>query len=65
VDVDSKGKACLERQMTVVVEEELQCGYPGEIIDWDTASVEDKLTVTEDQMADILSSCGWSLDHLK
>jgi hypothetical protein len=51
--------------MKVVVEEELQCGYPGEIIDWDTASEEDKLTVTEDQMADILSSCGWSLDHLK
>ncbi|KAL3903536.1 MAG: hypothetical protein SGARI_005333 [Bacillariaceae sp.] len=65
VDVDSKGKACLERQMKVLAEEELPCGDLDDAIDWEPAALEDKLTVTEDQMAGILSPFGWSLDLLQ
>ncbi|KAL3910601.1 MAG: hypothetical protein SGARI_002043 [Bacillariaceae sp.] len=54
VDVDSKNKACLERQMKVLVEGELNCGDLEELMDWEVASSEDKFTVTEDKLSELL-----------
>lgn len=62
VDVDSKGRPCLERQMTVVVEGPLYSTGVKEL-DWDRLNGEEHFNLSLDQLKDIISSVGgpvWS-----
>jgi Protein of unknown function (DUF1115) len=62
VDIDSKGKPCLERQMTILEEGELAgVGDPSDVLDWDVASSEDCITVKKGALICILSLFGWAL----
>jgi hypothetical protein len=63
VDVDTKGKPCLERQMEVLTEGELDgaCA-PNDTIDWDMAASEEKITINHEDLVNVLRKFGWSLD---
>ncbi|CAB9517252.1 RWD domain-containing protein 2B [Seminavis robusta] len=56
VDVDSKGKPCLERKMTVLHEGILvdSTGSVGNV-DWDTASSEDHINVSQEQLLGLMA----------
>lgn len=54
VDVDSRGKACLERNMTVLVEGPLE----QDTIDWTKSDAEECVTISQDQMIQLVSSIG-------
>jgi hypothetical protein len=62
VDVDSKGKPCLERQMTVLVEGEIMNSFGSldKMLDWEKAVSEEKFTITEEQMKSTLNTFGWT-----
>ena len=62
VDVDSKGKPCLERQMKTLIEGEIMnvTGSLDDILDWEKAESEEKFTATEEQMKSILDTFGWT-----
>jgi hypothetical protein len=57
VDVDSKGKPCLERMMTVLVEGQLA---PSSIssIDWNESQEESCINVSEEQLLLLVESVG-------
>lgn len=57
VDVDSKGRPCLERQMTVVVDGPLDSTRVEEL-DWDRLNAEEHFNLSLDQLKDIISSVG-------
>ena len=63
VDVDSHGKPCLERKMDILVEGDMELGYPSERIDWKqhtfqtNDSKEDLVTVSSSE--DLLQWVGW------
>lgn len=56
VDVDSKGKPCLERQITVLVEQDLQS--PDLDIDWDEASSENRVNLPWAAAIELLGRIG-------
>jgi hypothetical protein len=63
VDVDSRGKPCLERQMVVLTEGELDVSFvPSELMDWETAASEEMLTVNKDDLVNLLNIFGWTLE---
>lgn len=66
VDVDSKGKACLERQMKIIAEEELaeKVGFqdPNTVLNWELAASEGYITVSEETLAETLALFGWTID---
>ena len=57
VDVDSKGRPCFERQMTVVVDGPLDSTGVEEL-DWDRLNAEEHFNLSLDQLKDIISSVG-------
>jgi Protein of unknown function (DUF1115) len=66
VDVDSKGKACLERQMTVLHEGTLDSGMTvvDHATDWDKACAEDQVNVSQEQLLGLIDAFGneeWTL----
>ncbi|KAG7356412.1 DUF1115 domain containing protein [Nitzschia inconspicua] len=65
VDVDCKGNACLERQMTILTEGVLDGNYeiedPSEVMDWDTMSLDENITVDEENLDRLLMVFGWTL----
>lgn len=60
VDIDSKGTACLERQMKVLIEGTVlsPSDNPGDAIDWEKAASEKTFTISVDQMEGILRAVG-------
>lgn len=59
VDMDSRGKPCLERQMTVLLEGPLSPGAKSYgTINWQKAMAEDAVTTSELQLLDILQDIG-------
>lgn len=58
VDVDSRGKPCYERQMSVAVEGTLMLNDPSTVIDWHEAMSEDTVTVPEAHLANLLQTIG-------
>ena len=61
VDVDSRGKPCLERQMSIISEGELEIFDPNNSTDWEKTIAEDLITTTEEQMMNLISSVGGSV----
>jgi hypothetical protein len=61
VDVDARGKPCLERQMSVFGEGPLGISDPCDtIIDWDKAMAEESVTTSEEHLAELLEKIGGS-----
>jgi hypothetical protein len=60
VDVDSRGKPCLERMMSVLAEGDLDKN-PSSEIDWDTASADDRVNITREDALELLGSLGGPL----
>lgn len=61
VDVDSKGKPCYERQMTVVVEGLLETAnniISNDLIDWDEAISDENVTIPEERLMKLMESIG-------
>lgn len=58
VDVDSKGKACLERMMTVLIEGLLVDHAGLASIDWDDVQAEEHVNVGSEQLHELVSSIG-------
>ena len=59
VDVDSKGKACLERQMSVVIEGPIEENVRMHSIGWDDkANAEDSLNMDWEQLGALVESVG-------
>ena len=62
VDEDSKGRPCLERMMSVVIEEELEHNAAS-ALDWDDSMAEEHLNVSDQQLMEMVNSIGgdaWS-----
>jgi hypothetical protein len=62
VDEDSKGKPCLERMMSVVIEGELEHNAAS-ALDWDDSMAEEQLNVLDQQLMEMVTSIGgdvWS-----
>lgn len=57
VDVDSRGKACLERMMAVLVEGVLESPS----VDWEKAQAEDSVNVSAEYLQDMVESIGKSV----
>jgi hypothetical protein len=57
VDVDSKGKPCLERQMTVLMEGEVLVDHMDKI-DWDKSNADDQVNVSFDQLLSMVEAIG-------
>lgn len=57
VDVDSRGKPCLERKMTVLVQGEVANDALG-VVDWNEANSEEGLTVGAQQLQAMLAAIG-------
>lgn len=70
VDVDSKGRPCLERQMTVIIDGPLDCTIL-ETIEWEKFQTDEHLNVGLEQLQDLIGSIGgsaWSSafdDHIR
>jgi hypothetical protein len=60
VDVDAKGKPCLERMLTVLHESSIEVSKAVERLDWDALSVEALLATSFDDASNVLSSIGGS-----
>jgi acylphosphatase len=58
VDVDSKGKPCLERTMTVLVEGQLDPSSMLASIDWDESHGENSINVSEEELLVLVESVG-------
>lgn len=62
VDVDSKGKPCLERMVSVVIEGQLEHNAAS-ALDWDDSMAEEHLNVSDQQLTEMVTSIGgdaWS-----
>ena len=57
VDVDSRGKPCLERMMTVLMECPLDHTDLA-LVDWDEAQAEDSINVSAEQLHNLVASIG-------
>jgi hypothetical protein len=57
VDVDSRGKPCLEGQMTVLMQGEVN-SKTLQVLDWNNANSEENLSVSNNQLQDVLTSIG-------
>ena len=57
VDVDSRGKSCLERMMTVLMECPLDHTDLA-LVDWDEAQAEDSINVSSEQLHNLVASIG-------
>ena len=55
VDVDSKGKPCLERKMTVLHEGSME-RFDFDAIDWDKASTDEDLNVSKEQLVALINA---------
>ena len=59
VDVDSRGKPCLERMMTILHEGPIEQSSSLASVDWDTANVENRVTVADtDGLTDAIEAIG-------
>lgn len=58
VDVDSKGKPCLERQMKMVFEGYLTDNFNLGAIDWDTSNADEHLNVDNEQLIALIKTFG-------
>jgi hypothetical protein len=56
VDVDSKGQACLERMMSVVLEGNLDHHPTG--IDWDATHADESVNTAQEQLVELIESIG-------
>jgi hypothetical protein len=56
VDVDSRGKACLERQMTVITESVIP--NSNDSVDWEKTMAEDSVTTSALLLGDLLLQIG-------
>jgi acylphosphatase len=62
VDEDSKGKPCLERMMSVLIEGELEHNAAS-VLDWDDSMAEEHLNISDQQLTEIVTGIGgdaWS-----
>jgi len=62
VDVDSKGRPCLERQMTVIIDGPMDCTRV-EGLDWDRLQAEEHINVSMEQLKCLIVTVGgaaWS-----
>jgi hypothetical protein len=57
VDVDSKGKPCLERMMNVMLEGNLD-NHPSEGIDWDATNADECVNTAQEQLVELIESIG-------
>jgi hypothetical protein len=57
VDVDSKGQACLERMMSVILEGNLD-HHPSESIDWDATHADESVNTAQEQLVELIESIG-------
>lgn len=57
VDVDSKGKPCLERMMNVMLEGDLD-NHPSEGIDWDATHADESVNTAQEQLVELIESIG-------
>jgi acylphosphatase len=70
VDVDSRGRPCLERQMTVIIDGPLDCTIL-ETVEWDKVQTDEHLNASLEQLQDLIASIGgsgWSCafdDHIR
>jgi hypothetical protein len=70
VDVDSKGRPCLERQMTVIIDGPMDCTRV-DALDWNKLQAEDHINVSLEQFKDLIDSVGGTTwrnafeDHVK
>lgn len=60
VDVDSRGRSCLERKMKVLIEGHIQktCYEVTGLCNWDDASSDEKFSTTQDQLINLLLAIG-------
>ena len=58
VDVDSKGRPCLERQMTVLIDGPIVNPSKVEMLDWDRLQTEDSLNVSLEQLRNLIQAVG-------
>lgn len=60
VDVDSRGKACLERKMTIIAEGDLanKLTIGDDSLDWEKANSEDSITISELLLGQLLLKIG-------
>lgn len=61
VDVDSKGRACLERQMRILVEGPLEGTAPDNQIHWKESASKDRLTLPKNLLEEVLDRAGGPL----
>ena len=57
VDVDSKGQACLERMMSVMLEGNLD-SHPSDGIDWDLTHADESVNTAQEQLVELMESIG-------
>lgn len=56
VDVDSRGKPCLERKMTVLHEGTMEQFFDLDAVDWDEANAEANLNVSKEQVLSLIET---------
>lgn len=57
VDVDSRGKGCLERKMTILHEGEME-DLDLDCIDWDKANTDEDLNLSQEQLVSLIDAFG-------